>query len=37
MKGSRDNGGKTVATNLTTACQDCNLGKGARLLSEVTL
>lgn len=31
------NGGKTVAANLTTACRDCNLGKGARLLSEVTL
>lgn len=28
------NGGTNEITNLVTACQDCNLGKGARLLSE---
>lgn len=27
-------GGKTTLLNLTTACVDCNLGKGARLLSD---
>lgn len=30
-------GGETTLLNLTTACADCNLGKGARLLSDDTV
>lgn len=30
------NGGNSVIFNLITACSDCNLGKGARLLSDDT-
>ena len=30
-------GGETTLLNLTTACKDCNLGKGARLLSDDTV
>lgn len=29
------NGGKTIMSNLRTACRDCNIGKGATPLEEV--
>ncbi len=29
------NGGRTSTDNLVTACQDCNIGKGGRLLPDI--